>query len=313
MGLRFPAKKVVGSGPGVSRPLFRCSGDGGRLVRQDIGAESQTSSGRRAVAFDVSAPLREMATSGRVNKPVAPELKEIRKERVLRAVRDRGHSPDGALQGPAGSTLAPSLAIPSPSLTFEGVSNLDNFNIFGFRVNPPDPVGDVGPNHYVEMINLVYAVYDKTGNLLVGPVDTGTLWADFPIEDCTDPSGDPIVIHDQLEDRWLLSQFTTRGLADPDAALLQLCRHLGDRRPDRRVLPLRVHHAGDPDGGFFFPDYPKYGIWKKTLCPHDPRLRLDRRVRDQRLRPREKQDDRRQPECPRGSVLPGFRRPCRSI
>ena len=38
------------------------------------------------------------------------------------------------------------------------MSNQDNFNIFGGRVNPPDTIGDVGPNHYVEMINLVYAI-----------------------------------------------------------------------------------------------------------------------------------------------------------
>ena len=49
----------------------------------------------------------------------------------------------------------------------------------------------------VEMVNLVFAVYSKTGTLLLGPVDTGTLWAGFPIEDCTDPSGDPIVVYDQ--------------------------------------------------------------------------------------------------------------------
>ena len=49
--------------------------------------------------------------------------------------------------------------IPGPIANFEGLSNQDNFNVFGFRVNPPDPVGDVGPNHYVEMINLVFGVY----------------------------------------------------------------------------------------------------------------------------------------------------------
>ena len=88
-------------------------------------------------------------------------------------------------------------AISSPTQNFEGLSNQDNFNIFGFRVNPPDPVGDVGPNHYVEMINLVFAVYSKTGTLLLGPVDTGTLWAGFAVADCTEPSGDPIVVYDQ--------------------------------------------------------------------------------------------------------------------
>jgi len=71
-------------------------------------------------------------------------------------------------------------------------------------------MGDVGPNHYVELINLVGAVYDKSGNLLLGPVAIGDIWAGFAVEDCTDPSGDPVVLYDQLEDRWLLSQFTTR-------------------------------------------------------------------------------------------------------
>ena len=71
-----------------------------------------------AVAFDVSAPLRDMATTARVGKPVAEELKEIREERVLRAFRDLGHTPDGALQGPAGSCIAPALAIPSTLANF---------------------------------------------------------------------------------------------------------------------------------------------------------------------------------------------------
>ena len=93
-------------------------------------------------------------------------------------------------------------------------------------VNPPDPVGDVGPNHYVEMVNLTFAVYDKSGNVLLGPAPIGRLWNKFPIEDCTDLSGDPIVVYDQLADRWILTQFTPglrRGVSQ-----LQLCRHLQD-------------------------------------------------------------------------------------
>ena len=144
--------------------------------------------------------------------------------------------------------------------------NQDNFNVFGCRVNPPDPVGDVGPNHYVEMINLVFGVYDKTGTLLLGPVDTGTLWAGFAVEDCTDPPGDPIVLYDQIADRWILTQFTTRGLDDPSR-----CR-------STTASPSRT--TGDPtgayyryafitqpdteDGGYFFPDYPKYGVWRDS-------------------------------------------------
>ena len=206
----------------------------------------------KAVAFDVSAPLRSMPSVVTPSTLTSTLLQEIRPERGP-DVKDHGYSRDGALQLTSGRLQGAAPAIPAPLLTFEGVSNEDNFNLFGFRVAPPDPVGDVGPNHYVEMINLVFAVYDKLGNKLLGPVDTGTLWQGFPIPDCTDPSGDPVVLYDQLEDRWLLSQFTTRG------PIFYNC--------------VAISQTGDPTGAYFryafsagpfFPDYPKYGVWRKS-------------------------------------------------
>ncbi len=160
------------------------------------------------VAFDVSLPLSAMAWQAPLRKLPTSSLDihyEIRPERDVVDVKDQGYSGDGALQGDS-SRLGPALAIPSPIQNFEGLCNQDNFDIFGFRVNPPDPVGDVGPNHYVEMINLVFGVYDKTGNLLLGPIDTGTLWAGF--------------------------------------AGAGLHRPLG--RPDRRLRPVRGSLAPDP-------------------------------------------------------------------
>ncbi len=219
-----------------------------------------------AVAFDVSPPLRSLPRMARPLTFPPDTLLEVREQgpQGPKAHRVKPHSADGVLQ--LFSPTTPS--IPAPLLTFEGLSNLDNFNVFGFRVNPPDPNGEVGPNHFVEMINLVFAVYDKAGNLLVGPIDTGSLWAGFPIEDCTDPSGDPVVVYDQLEDRWLLSQFTTRGM-NPDGTF--------------NGLPfydcIAISQTGDPTGAYFryafitsvagsestfFPDYPKYGVWKKS-------------------------------------------------
>ena len=154
------------------------------------------------VAHDVSAPLWQLARDR-----IAPDADDPADEPDRGPIAtDTGYAGDGALQ----TTLAPP-AIPAPLQSFDGLSNQDNFGIFGFRVNPPDPNGEVGPNNYVEMINLVFGVYDKSGNLLLGPVDTGTLWSGFEIPDCTDPSGDPVVMYDQFMDRWVLSQFTTRG------------------------------------------------------------------------------------------------------
>jgi hypothetical protein len=117
-------------------------------------------------------------------------------------------------------------------------------------VSPPDPVGDAGPNHYVEMVNLVLAVYTKTGTRLLGPTPIGAIWAGFALNDCTDLSGDPIIRHDQLADRWILTQFTTRGPTFFNC--------------------VAVSETPDPTGPYFryafstgvnFPDYPKYGVW----------------------------------------------------
>jgi hypothetical protein len=216
----------------------------------------------KAVAFDVSPTLRELAAaSGAKQVPgLANDVREpfeVRPERGPDIV-DKGFSGDGAVQRTIGRLNAETPLIPSPGLTFEGLSNQDNFNIFGFRVNPPDPNGEVGPNNYVEVINLVFAVYDKSGNLLVGPVDTGSLWSGFSIEDCTDPSGDPVVLYDQFVDRWIITQFTTRGLSDPSLPFYNC---------------VAISQTGDPTGayyryafttGFFFPDYPKYGVWRDT-------------------------------------------------
>ena len=212
------------------------------------------------VAFDVSPTLRVMAAR-RITPALPPEDQgEVREENGPEAVESDAYFLDTAVQA-----NAPQAAIPNTLANFEGLSNQDNFNIFGGRVNPPDPVGDVGPNHYVEMINLVFAVYDKQGNLLLGPVDTGTLWDGFVIPDCTDPSGDPVVLYDQFADRWLLSQFTTRGLDDPSLPFYN-CVAIS-QTGDPTGAYYRYAFITQPDtvdGGYFFPDYPKYGVWKDS-------------------------------------------------
>ena len=92
-------------------------------------------------AHDLSPPLRVLAANR-----VAPDADDPADEEDFGPTPggDSGYSGDGALQ----SALLPAT-IPSTTQNFEGLSNEDNFNIFGFRVNPPDPNGEVGPNNYV--------------------------------------------------------------------------------------------------------------------------------------------------------------------
>jgi hypothetical protein len=212
----------------------------------------------KAVAFDVSPALRSLPQVARPRMYPPNTVLEVRPERRgsegPEAHRVKPYSADGVLQ-----MFNQTPTIPAPLLTFEGLSNQDNFNIFGFRINPGDPNGEVGPNNFVEMINLVFAVYDKAGNLLAGPIDTGSLWADFAIPDCTDPSGDPVVLYDQFMDRWLLSQFTTSGLNDPTKPFWNCVAISTSGDPTGTYY--RYAFETTSDGIFYFPDYPKYGNW----------------------------------------------------
>jgi hypothetical protein len=126
-----------------------------------------------AVAYDVSKPLTVLAQT---EQAAARERQVGLNPERGATVADAGYSGDEAVQT-ASSAVA---AIPGTIQNFEGLGQQDNFNVTGRRVNPPDPVGDVGPNHYVEMINLTFAVYSKTGTRLLGPLDLGSLWAGFP-------------------------------------------------------------------------------------------------------------------------------------
>jgi hypothetical protein len=209
------------------------------------------------VAFDTTPPLRDLPTVV-LDEAASPAAFG---ERGAGSPKDNGHQPDGALQ-----KAAVTNTIQPPLFTFEGPSNADNIRIFAPRfpngVNPPDPVGDVGRNHYVAMVNLTFAIYTKQGQLLFGPADTGTLWQDFPVDECTEPSGDPIVVYDELSDRWILTQFTTRGIASvPPAPPVP---------PNPFYNCVAISATKDPLGpyhryafvtpGTNFPDYPKYGV-----------------------------------------------------
>jgi subtilisin-like proprotein convertase family protein len=145
-------------------------------------------------------------------------------------------------------------AIPTPASTFEGLSNQDNFNhpAIAGRVIPPDTVGDVGPNHYVQAINLLFRVYNKSGVPLTAPQPISTLFTSLGGRCATIDDGDPIVLYDSFADRWIITQFVVSG-----AAPLGQC--------------FAVSQTGDPTGAYFtydftmpnnkFNDYPKFGVW----------------------------------------------------
>ena len=197
-----------------------------------------------SVKHDLSPPLSEIA---RAYQPPAPSDREIE---IVETVRNHygPMEPVIPITDPVVQGWNASL-IPGPEHTFEGLNNDDNQATVGSRPTPPDTNGDIGPNHYVQSVNLIFAVYDRQGNRLLGPLPNNALWAGFGGDCQTRNNGDPITLYDPLADRWLHSQFTT-------AAPFHQC--------------IAISQTGDPTGAwhrydFLNPgsnwDYPKFGVW----------------------------------------------------
>ena len=130
---------------------------------------------------------------------------------------------------------------------------------------PPDPNGDVGPNHYVQMVNSTIQVWDKAGNSLAGPTNINQIWvnattAGTGFDQCrTQNAGDPIVLYDQQVDRWMISQFTNPNSATGPGGTFPMC--------------IAYSQTADPTQTWFVyqydlpasHDYMKYGIWPDGL------------------------------------------------
>ena len=124
----------------------------------------------------------------------------------------------------------------------------DGLSFLGFF--PPDPVGDIGKEYYIQMCNgsadgAQILIMDKQGEVIFGPVPTEPLfWEPFGQEG----QGDPIVIYDEHAERWLLTEFAPQG--------------------SNRLL-IAVSETSNPLGAYHiyifqtpnFPDYPKYAVW----------------------------------------------------
>jgi len=74
-------------------------------------------------------------------------------------------------------------------------------DIFDSGFIPPDTMGAIGPDHFVELINGTYAVFDRTDGSLVEQKSLDRFWSDAGV----DPffySFDPRVLYDVPSGRW---------------------------------------------------------------------------------------------------------------
>jgi hypothetical protein len=134
-------------------------------------------------------------------------------------------------------------------------------NKFIVRTAPPDTVGAVGEDHYVQWVNTAFAVFRKsTGELLYGPAQGLTLWKGFdngPCEKAND--GDPMVQYDKLQKRWIMSQFVyskrpSPGVEIPVPPFYQCIAVSTTSNPLGKYRRYRFQYSQ-------FNDFPKIGVW----------------------------------------------------
>jgi hypothetical protein len=226
----------------------RLGPEGGPSEAQVQEILEQSSSGPIVVASiqnDESAPLSQIEAIPPKQSRPDPDLNE------LRPLPKRGNGPKkpapGRFVDPVLQASARALNIAAPLQNFEALSNVNG-------VLPPDTNGDVGPNHYMQWVNLSFAIYSKNGTLIYGPAAGNTLWSGFGGACQTSNDGDPIVQYDHLADRWMVSQFALPNY--PSGPFYQC---------------IAVSQTGDPTGAWYryqfqisatkVNDYPHFGVW----------------------------------------------------
>ncbi|MDQ1306158.1 MAG: LysM peptidoglycan-binding protein [Actinomycetota bacterium] len=200
----------------------------------------------RSTDPQLSVPVRDLAVSApTVADPGAAPARvnplAALPDQGVGGTASRGMPPLDPLLSPGRAKLT--VQTPPARLVFDGVGNPEGCGTCA----PPDTTGDVGPNHYIQMVNSTkVAIYSKSGVLLKPAFNLSTLFKDG---DCSKfDRGDPQVLYDPIAGRWLLSQFTPRGSNQLCFAISQTADPLGS---------YHLYSFTTPD----FPDYFKVGVW----------------------------------------------------
>ena len=237
---------------------------------QPTAAQNQTAS---RTALPVAVPPSSPAAQGPVVGIPVPafsfdgDVRRLPQTRVLSQLREAPR--------PLRRQM-PSVPMSTPSLTSDPVRQaqmgtrqsptpLENFaGLSSDGWYPPDPNGDVGPNDYVQAVNVKVGVYSKTGTLRAiiyfdtlfssanGGAGTGT-----PCDSYSGNYGDPIVLYDATVDHWLIADFAWSNSNGPFYECIAYSKTGDPVSGGWNLYPMST--------GTLFPDYPKFSVWSDGI------------------------------------------------
>ena len=106
------------------------------------------------VSYDISPPLVDLVASA------PPKAATSQRNIPLRRPRPTVAPPASVTQDSALQQLSLPLVSTSPGLDFDGIG--------ADGVAPPDTNGSVGATQFLQIVNVEYAVYNKTSSALLG-------------------------------------------------------------------------------------------------------------------------------------------------
>jgi hypothetical protein len=180
-----------------------------------------------------------------VSRPVAEMPVELSMF-PFQEMHEPGRSPNKAI----GNGLAEDPVLQKEPLgPLNIIKGVDFAGIAANGFAPSDSNMAVGPNDIVEVVNVLFQVFNKTGGSIAGPTNIQNLFAGLAGDCSTSTDGDPVVLYDRAADRWLISMIGSGSTTSECIA---------------------VSKTNDPTGAYFLygysfganlNDYPKFGTW----------------------------------------------------
>jgi hypothetical protein len=201
-----------------------------------------------------------MMTTNLRDLPYRSHPVETEEQPLTRYPRGKGAPPPEVPSSPWLRSLLknmfrPTPTMPGPLLTFDGINEAQS----SCSCVPPDSDGDVGPNHYVEAVNVAFRVFDKNGTALAPPTTYDSFFDSLP-GPCgsSQNQGDPFAFYDHQADRWVITNF-----AFPAFPGTSFWECIGvSQSPDPVAGPWALYAIQvDPANTNQLGDYPKFALW----------------------------------------------------
>ncbi len=277
------ATVVAACSGGTPPDTERTGGDAGAAASQSA-AESTTPTPARpsyiGAPADTSHSIVQRAPTVNISRAFTSRpLREL-----ANAAEDEGEKEEGGVHAPLPLPLAPGVLSPllAPDAVLQSGAPirqmpvaLRNFLGQGTTLegcvfpsppagctttgDPADTNGAVGPNHFVQVVNGGIGIWNKAGTVVMTPKKNNLLWAGYPTTSgnacAASNNGDPVVVYDQIADRWLVTQFDIHNFIANTGTTNYQC--------------VAVSKTADPTGAYSLYDFPyaglndygKFGLW----------------------------------------------------